>query len=98
MVTLNEKLAQARSILEGHLNELVGNNDDISETRLEICEECPLYKYHDTWGPMCDSNKYINKETEDVSESYKPGYIKGCGCRLKAKTRNLYEKCIIGKW
>lgn len=47
---------------------------------------------------MCNRKLYLNPETDDVSLEPKKGYFKGCGCRTKAKTRLLNEKCPAGKW
>lgn len=44
-------------ILQGHLNEVLGVNDDLAETRLAICKECLIFKLSQSYGPMCDSNK-----------------------------------------
>ena len=49
-------------------------------------------------GGICNPHLYIHPDTEDVSVYEKPGYIKGCGCRLQAKTRLIDAKCIINKW
>lgn len=40
--------------------------EELSEKRLAICRNCPLYK-EDYWGPICNSKKYINPETNEVS-------------------------------
>lgn len=37
-------MSQITDILQGHLNELAGANEEMSETRLRICRECPLFK------------------------------------------------------
>ena len=51
--------------------------------RLKICEKCPLVKKDDTYGLMCDSYKYMDPKTGEISKVYKIGWIRGCGCRLK---------------
>lgn len=91
-------MSQITDILKGHLNELTGANEDLSETRLNICRECPLFKDTINWGPMCDSSKYISEDGEQWSLIPLPGYVKGCGCRLRAKTRIPNISCIVGKW
>lgn len=83
-------------IIEGHVNELLGLNKDISEERLKICKKCPLYSFQ--FGGICNSRLYINLDNEDVSIEPKPGYKHGCGCRLKAKTAITNEQCPINKW
>lgn len=88
---------QAKQIVEGHLNEITGNNQSLSEKRLEICKRCPLYK--DAFGGQCNPRYWLNPETGDVS-TYRRGdnYYKGCGCRLQAKTRVVKAKCPAKKW
>lgn len=83
-------------ILEGHRNEFLNKNDDLFEKRMEICKNCPLYKASSI-GPLCNPRLYIN-ESGDVSDRPKIGYQKGCGCRLKAKTRLESAHCVINKW
>lgn len=69
------------------------------EERLAICKKCPLYKEHPFNGPICDSTKYINAN-DGITISYrsKPGFVKGCGCRLKFKTNRSGSHCIVNKW
>ena len=47
---------------------------------------------------MCNSRLWLNRNTGDVSVIMKPGYIKGCGCRLRSKTRLPNAKCPVDKW
>lgn len=82
-------------IVEGHVNEAFKRNEKLFEKRMKICKVCPLYK--DTaLGPVCNPNLYIN-EAGDVSTIRKPGYVKGCSCRLSSKTRAVNAKCIVNK-
>ncbi len=83
-------------IITGHVNEVLGLNKNLTEVRLEICKKCPLYSAR--FGGTCNNRLYLNKENGDVSVSYKTGYVRGCGCRLKAKTTLAREKCPAGKW
>ena len=50
------------SIVRGHANELFKLNQDISETRLQICEKCPLYKKN-VLGGLCNPRLWLNPET-----------------------------------
>lgn len=84
-------------ILQGHTNELLGLNKNISKTRLAICEKCPLYK-QTIAGPLCNNKIWIDIKTGDISLTNKQGYKRGCGCRLLAKTTLSYASCPIGKW
>ena len=87
---------QIGNIVTGHVNEVLGLNKNLKDVRMEICRKCPLYS--PIWGGSCNSRLWMSKSNGDVSTSYKPGYIKGCGCRLKAKTTLAKEKCPAGKW
>ena len=84
-------------IVKGHTNELLGLNKSISKSRMNICKDCPLYK-NTIVGPVCNSNLWYNPITKDISFKEKDGYIKGCGCRLEAKTTIAYMVCPAGKW
>ena len=86
-----------KDIIEGHVNELFDKHDKLSEERLSICRKCPLIK-ESSFGPICDSNKWINPRTGEVSDTPKLNYKRGCACRLNAKTRLIHNHCIILKW
>lgn len=89
-------MSQLGDILEGHMNELLHKQEDISFKRLQICDQCPIVN-HTVLGMMCDSNKWINKNDE-VSFEAKEGFTRGCGCRMSAKSTLEQAHCIIGKW
>ena len=63
------------------------------EERLAICDQCPIY----TRG-RCNSNLWINPDTDEVSTYAKRGYIRGCNCVINVKARNLNNHCVAGKW
>lgn len=86
-----------KAIIDGHAKEALGLNQDISEQRMEICRECPLYK-QTVMGPVCNSKLWLDTITGEVSDVKRPGYKSGCGCRLQAKTRLSYTHCPVGKW
>ncbi len=83
-------------IIKGHANEFLGLNEDMSQKRLAICKKCPIYS--PSYGGLCNSDLYINPETGRISFEAKEGYVRGCGCRLKAKTTLPNSHCIINKW
>lgn len=85
-----------QTIVHGHINEALGKNKNLSEERMEICMKCPLYV--EKMGGICNSRLYINPLTDEVATSKKLGYIRGCGCRLKAKTSLPQSHCIANKW
>lgn len=84
------------NIVKGHLNELLNLNQDISQSRLQICYKCPLFS--SKFGGMCNNRLWLNVSTGDVSTTSKTGYKRGCGCRLNAKTALLNATCPVGKW
>lgn len=84
------------AIVNGHVNEMLGLNKDISEARLKICKKCPIYSTQ--FGGICNGKLYLNPETGDVSTTKKDGYVKGCSCRLNAKTTIITEHCPAKKW
>ena len=84
------------NIVEGHVNELLNRNKNISEIRMKICKVCPIFQ--NKLGGICNSNLWLNPITNDVSFPKKDGYIRGCGCRLQAKTTLIDEQCEAHKW
>ena len=65
------------------------------EQRKKICEECGIFNPS---TELCNPKLWINPETNEVSIHPKTGYIKGCGCHITIKMRNLNNHCIAGKW
>ena len=87
-----------KHIIEGNVNDLLGNNQAIAGPRRKICKACPLYNTS-FWGwQECNSKLYLNSKTNDISTTPKPGYYKGCGCRIEAKITVAAEKCPADKW
>lgn len=84
------------NIVKGHANELLGLNKNIAEERMKICKECPIYS--SKYGGLCNNKLYFDPETDEVSTTNLIGYVKGCGCRLKAKTTLKHEHCPANKW
>ena len=46
-------------IINGHVNEILGLNKDISKQRLEICYRCPLYTTK--LGGMCNDKLWYDR-------------------------------------
>lgn len=86
------------AILNGHTNEMLGLNKNMSEARIRVCKECKLYKKSVIFGEICNSKLWLNPDNGDISTEKKDGYINGCGCRLRAKTTLPNEFCPVGKW
>lgn len=87
-----------KAIVDGHIKELTGQNENMKTWRMDICRECPLFKVKPVIGPICNNNLYLDTKTGDVSDKPKSGYRRGCGCRLQAKTRLVTSRCPLGKW
>lgn len=87
---------QVGQIVKGHVNEALGINKDISERRLRICHDCPLYS--PKFGGLCNNRLWLNPSTGDVSIEQREGYKRGCGCRLLAKTKVYEASCPVNKW
>ena len=90
-------MGQVKDIINGHVNEALGKNEDTKKERMAICKECPLYK-ETPMGPICNPRLYINEsDKKSVSDRPRIGYKRGCGCALTRKTRLPYAKCIVLK-
>lgn len=83
-------------IITGHTKELFNLGEELSKSRLKICYSCPLFS--NRLGGICNNRLWLNVNTGDVSTTAKPGYVRGCGCRILAKTRLSNAKCPAGKW
>ena len=59
------------------------------EDRLKICNICPIYN-----NGRCNSNLWLNPDTNEVSTYAKMGYIRGCNCYISVKARNPHNHCI----
>ena len=65
------------------------------DERKKICESCPIF--NSSMG-TCNSKLWLNPNTNEVSITAKSGFIRGCGCHVYIKMRNLLNHCIAGKW
>lgn len=91
-------MGQINDIVAGHVNELLGKNEEMAEERMKICKECGLYK-ETMMGPICNPNLYLNMEDKStVSDRPIIGYKKGCGCKLDRRVYVTYSHCACGKW
>lgn len=91
-------MSNAIDILKGNLYDVINREEDLLKSRLEICEKCPLYKNSKAFGPICDSTKYISPDGQNWDVKYHDGWVRGCGCKMKAKGRLKNAHCIINKW
>ena len=90
-------MSKLNDIIKGHIAEALGNGQALHDVRMNICKQCPLLT-HNTFGPICNPKLYLNKETNETSDSPQPGFERGCGCRLNAKTRLPDAECPLQKW
>lgn len=94
---MNSKLRNIKNIINGHIKEIINDEEELLERRLKICRICPLYT--DKLGGICDKEKYydfvLDKHCRpDDSDTC----IHGCGCRMQAKGRLPYANCVANKW
>jgi len=93
---LTDLLNQGKDIVEGHINEVLGLNKDISAERMKICSTCPLFK--NIFGGICNPKLWLNPQTMEISNKRKDGYYKGCGCLIPQKTKLVYACCPAHRW
>lgn len=94
-----------RAVYTGARN-MVYKQEDVermSEQRLEICRQCPLYtSINDLQGGEGNNSlkhEYCDpKKTTEIVKRGNPVTIRGCGCNLSVKTRNPTDTCPAGKW
>ena len=86
------------AIINGHVNEALGKNQNLYDKRIAICKECPIFSIKSVIGPVCDSKKWYNPKTGQISNVSKVGYKHGCGCALNRKAKLPYSICPLGKW
>lgn len=89
-------MSRIADILKGHAKELLNINENLAKERMAICKKCPLYLPE--LGGLCNPKLWLNPETNQTSDIPMFGWIKGCGCRLEAKTRNEHNHCSAYKW
>lgn len=87
------------NIIDGTFKNLMKREQELYESRIKICKQCPLYLVQNkTIGAVCNSKLYLNPDTNETSKKYKPGFKSGCGCILASKTRVKGERCPLDKW
>ena len=63
--------------------------------REQVCKSCPIFKPTDQ---TCNSKLWINPDNDEVSVTAKAGFVRGCGCKMPFKWKNLSSHCIAGKF
>lgn len=80
-----------KHILEGWRNDLIPPENlkdvikEVSNERLDICRECPMYSEN-------------RKKDPNFSTLRTDIHCTNCGCPLKKKTKSLASKCPLDKW
>ena len=69
-----------------------------AEERMKICETCKMATMDPEHGLRCDSTKWINPETGELSRKPMSGWIRGCNCILRYKTADPTARCVLRKW
>ena len=88
-------LKQGKQIVEGWTNYALGKEQELSEARMKICRECPLYN-KDT--DRCDARKCWDTINNKLVSTPGKGIICGCGCVMRAATKSINIKCVLSKW
>ena len=88
-------IKQVGQIAEGWTNYALGREQELSEQRMKICRECPLYN---SKKDTCDSKRCWDTKANKLTDMPGKDVICGCGCRLQAKSRLEKAKCPIKKW
>ena len=84
-------------IVDGHIKELLNQEQSLYESRIKICRDCKLMTKDRILGEMCDKKKWFNPNTGALSLVRTDGYINGCGCRMSAKARIPEATCPLKK-
>lgn len=86
MSKLDEILIGWANTVKDRFNMLQPEVKEISEKRLNICNECEMRN-----GSICDPTR--------LSLNVKTGALtRGCGCNLLAKTMSPSSNCPLSKW
>lgn len=86
---------QLGQIAEGWTNDLLGREKELSESRMKICRECPLYNSE---KDTCDSKRCWDKEKEKLVDYPGKNVVCGCGCFVKKASRVPSKKCVMNRW
>ena len=85
-------------IAKGTLNNILNREEKLYTERVTICHNCKLLLQTKIFGEVCNSNIYLNPNTNEVSYNAKPGFKNGCGCVIGSKARVKEAHCPLGKW
>ncbi len=86
-----------QQIATGFINDILKREEELHQSRIAICEKCPIYDTSMA-GPVCSAKKYYNTKTKVLTQYPSVGATNGCGCLLNKKTRVKDAKCPLDKW
>ena len=84
-------------IIEGTVNNILNKQEELFKERIEICRTCPLLLIG-MFGEECNPGLWMNPNTLEISTKAKEGFIHGCGCILRSKTRVKDAVCPLKRW
>lgn len=86
------------NIVNGHLNELLGNNEEIAKARIRICKKCPIMK-DSFMGYVCSSKLWLNLKQEIYQQNVKMviNVDAGVDLMLKLEILSLHVQHVNGK-
>ena len=79
-------------IIKGNANAFFGLNKDVSEERMKICRECPLFTKK-LGVYICNPNLFLNIKTGDISTKKRMDIKMDVDVLLKVKL--VYLKLIV---
>lgn len=82
-------------IATGWANDFLGREQELFESRMKICRECPLYNEK---NDRCDASRCINTETGEMAMGPGKDIVCGCNCYMSKATRVPQKRCVRGLW
>lgn len=86
---------QVGQIAQGWTNDLLKREQELFESRMKICKECPLYNEN---TDRCDVSRCINIKTNEMALGPGKDIVCGCNCYMNKKTRVPSSHCVMKKW
>ena len=93
----NDIMSIISQIAKGTVNNLLNKEDELYQKRIKMCRSCKLFKQDKIFGEICNPSLYVNPKTEETSRVFKSGFIHGCGCVLRSKTRVKEAECPLDR-
>ena len=86
---------QVKQIAEGWTNYALGREQELSESRMKICRECPLYNEE---KDTCDGKRCWDKVNQKLVDYPGKNIVCGCNCYMSAASKSRSKKCILDRW